>query len=172
GRMDYPLNASATRRALSLAFTAVGALAWAWLAAGRADDGWGLPASLGAALIFVAVCALEWRAAARREPCAIRLMGAQRAILHYPAAPVPRGRRAAPRAVEVTIERIVHWPGRLAGLRLAPASLPSGPGARPPAVLPARDVLIFADTLPEARFHSLGIQLRCIGRGVTLVEYR
>ncbi|MGI4984164.1 MAG: hypothetical protein ACRYGL_12700 [Janthinobacterium lividum] len=170
--MDYPLNASATRRMLSLVFTAVGALAWACLAAGRADDGWRLPAALGAALIFVALCALAWRAAARRQPCAIRLMGAQRAILQYPAAPSRRGRRGRPRAVEVTIERVVHWPGRLASLRLAPVATPAGPGARPPDALPARDVLIFADALPETRFHALGIQLRCIVRGVTLVEYR
>ncbi|MGI4855934.1 MAG: hypothetical protein ACRYHA_03210 [Janthinobacterium lividum] len=168
--MDYPLNASTARRALSVVFTAAGALAWGLLAAGRADDGWRLPALLGAALVFIAACALEWRRAARRQPCTIRLMGAQRAILYYPAAPARRGLPARLRAVEARIERIVHWPGRLAGVRLVPAPVGRGPAAL--AALPASHLLIFADALPAARFHSLGIHLRCIGRGVTLVEYR
>ncbi|MCY0388554.1 hypothetical protein OVY01_15315 [Robbsia sp. Bb-Pol-6] len=162
--MEYRLNASAARAALAAFFVAVGTLAWASLAAVHADDGWRLPALLGAALAFLAVCAYDWRAAAGRQPRAIRLMGGQCAILYYSR---PRGGPAALRAVDVTIERVVHWPGRLAGMRFVP--VPANPRARG---APAREVLIFADALPASRFHSLGIHLRCIARGVTLVEYR
>lgn len=163
--MYYVLRASATRRVLSIVFAATGALAWASLAAACVDDGQRLLAAGGAALAVVVACMCEWRLSARREPGGIRLMGAHYAILDYRMARRGRGAPGASCGVAVAIDRITHWPGRLASVRFVPRVPAPGAGG-------ATDVLIFADALPEPDFRSLGIHLRCIARGVTLVEHR
>lgn len=79
----------------------------------------------------------------------------------------------------VRIEGATHWPGRLLSLRLSP--LPVGLHGLPPAPGMAasvrkkrfsRNLLIWADTMPEGCYRSLCVQIRCGQRGVMFVEER
>lgn len=91
--------------------------------------------------------------------------------------------RAGHDGIEADIVRVVLWPGRLIGLTLRPVApvaslqyrwrrLSGGTdrgdhGPHCPAT-----VLLFADSMPAPCFRALGIQLRCLQRGVTFVEHR
>jgi len=168
--MGYALAVSFSRAVLAMLLTAIGGLALATAIESR----FGALPALPVAVVFVSACWRGWRADRQRQPFAIRLMGGRDAILYFrgraPGNATRRARRgpvfpvrstAPVISIAVRIDRVVHWPGRFIGI----AATPQRPPGRP------FSVVILADSLPNARFRALAAQLRCVQRGVTLLEH-